>query len=66
LLIKILAKSIIKVTKQAKLQKVKKNIYNDIVVGQLRGGGGGGGGVNQLLLCLNNYAHFKLFTWNTQ
>jgi hypothetical protein len=21
-----------------------------------------GGGVNQLLLCLNNYAHFKLFT----
>jgi hypothetical protein len=25
-------------------------------VGQLRGG------VNQLLLCLNNYTHFKLFT----
>jgi hypothetical protein len=28
------------------------------VVGQLRGG------VNQLLLCLNNNAHFKLFTEN--
>jgi hypothetical protein len=26
-------------------------------VGQLRGGG-----LNRLLLCLNNYSHFKLFT----
>jgi hypothetical protein len=40
--------------------RVLDSMDRDEFVGKLRGGG-----VNQFLLCLKNYAHFKLFIENS-